>query len=309
MAQGAMDALEAEVEGQPAVLSRFARTKLPKAAPGTVFVGAGDSYAAALAGFYASGGRCLALDPYSLAESPGIAAGLEVYFISVSGRTASNVLAARNVKGVARGMTAITAADGSKLATSADRVVKLPMAYEPRTPGMLSFALSLLAVLKISSGEGACDFGGAMRNARKESGSLTVSRKGITYFLGNSLAYPAALYAAAKAYEILGARSHAELLEEFSHLELFSLRKSDAVNIFSPFDSLGMSSKLSRALRKEGYESRVVADRGETKAERLFHAVFASQQWVLAMARTRGLDRPDFLSRRGRLRVSDSMIY
>ncbi len=309
MALGAMAALAAEVEGQPEALSRFAGTRLRKAAPGAVFVGGGDSYAAALAGFYASGGRCLALDPYSLAESPGIAAGLDVYFISVSGRTASNVLAARRVRGIARGTTAITAVGGSKLASSADRVVRLPMTYEPRTPGMLSFALSLLAVLKISSGEGACDFGRAMHNARKDSGRLMASGKGITYFLGNSLAYPAALYAAAKAYEVLGARAHAELLEEFSHLELFSLRKSDAVNILSSFDQLGMSSRLSRALRKEGYESRVVAGRGETNAERLFHAVFASQLWVLARARERNLDRPAFLSGSGRLRVSDAMIY
>lgn len=297
-----------EVNGQPAILERFARSKLPRASSGSIFVGAGDSYAAALAAFYSSRGRCIALDPGTLAGAPEIAEGLEVFFISVSGRTASNVKAAGEVRRLAKRTTTLTAAVESKLATLTDSVVRLPVAYAPRTPGLLSFSLSFAAVLQIVGGPTTCDYQRALRNAKKE--SLRISKgKGTTYFLGNALAYPVALYAAAKVYEFLRARAHAELLEEFSHLELFSLRKSDAVNAFSCFDPLGMSGRLAKALKGIGFESHVVPSLGSSDMERLFHSVFAVQLSVLNQATKAGFSKPKFLSAGGRLRTSDSMIY
>lgn len=303
-----MQELAREVNGQPAVLQRFARSKLPRAPSGSIFVGAGDSYAAALAAFYASGGRCIALDPGTLASAPEIAEGLEVFFISVSGRTVSNVKAARKVRRLAKRTTTLTAAVESKLAALTDRVVRLPMAYTPRTPGLLSFSLSLVAALQIVRGPAPCDYRRALRNAKNE--GLKISRgKGTTYFLGNALAYPVAVYAAAKVYELIGARAHAELLEEFSHLELFSLGKSDVVNAFSCFDPLGMSGRLGKALKGNGFESHVLPSLGSSGIENLFHSVFAVQLSVLDQAMEAGLSKPKFLSVGGRLRTSDSMIY
>ncbi len=303
-----LESLAEEVEKQPGILEVFARAKFPKAPAGSIFVGAGDSYAACMAGFYASKGRCLALDPYSLASTPGVAAGVEVYFVSVSGRTTSNIAAAKKVARLARWTRAVTAEKGGALADVTDEVVEIPMAYVPRTPGMLSFSLSLLAVLEISTGHGRCDFQKILDQARDDSKSVSWGR-GTTYFLGNSLGYSAALYAAAKTYEILGSKAHPELLEEFSHLELFSLRRSDAVNIFSCFDPSRSADKLRRTLTGQGYESHVVPPVGSSDYERLFHAVFVSQLSALAAATEAGLTKPRFLSARGRLGASDSMIY
>ena len=301
-------ALTDEVDGQPGVLARFARSRLPLARNGAVFVGAGDSYAAALAGFYSSRGRCDALDPYVLASNPEFAEDAEVYFISISGRTSSNARAAEKVRGHARTTTVLTAVEDSRLAGLTDRVVKLPLVYSPRTPGLLSFALSLLAVLKIAGEDGAADFGSAWERARRK--KLGFSKgSGTTYFLGNSLAFPAALYAAAKTYEILGSRAHAELLEEFSHLQLFSSRRSDLVNAFACFDPSGLAENLGSALAQGGRRSNVIADWGRSPVERLFHAVFVVQRSVLDEAKERGLSAPKFLSHRGALEASDAMIY
>lgn len=289
-------------------MDRFGRSRLPLARKGAVFVGAGDSYAAALAGFYSSRGRCAALDPYVLASHPEFAEDAEVYFISVSGRTSSNARAAEKVRGHARTTTVLTAVEDSRLAGLTDRVVKLPLVYSPRTPGLLSFALSLLAVLKIAGEDGAADFGSAWERARRK--KLGFSKgSGTTYFLGNSLAFPAALYAAAKTYEILGSRAHAELLEEFSHLQLFSSRRSDLVNAFACFDPSGLAEKLGSALAQGGRRSNVIADWGRSPVERLFHAVFVVQRSVLDEAKERGLSAPKFLSHRGALEASDAMIY
>ncbi|HUI22853.1 MAG TPA: hypothetical protein VLY82_00490 [Nitrososphaerales archaeon] len=303
-----MKAFADEAKGQPRILEEFSRSSLPRARRGAILVGAGDSYSAAMSGFFSSGGACIALDPYHLASAPEIAKGVDVYLISVSGRTASNLAAARKVRRLARQTIGITSDEQSKLAGLVDEVIRLPMKYVPRAPGLLSYALSLLAVLKIVGLEEKCDFEGAYSAARTDKEKIGWAQ-GTTYFLGNSLAYPAAMYAAAKTYEFLGAKAHAEILEEFSHLELFSLGHSDRVNIFSAFDPLEESARLARALARERYESRVVPARGTTKTEQLFHAVFAIQLSVLKRAADLGLSAPGFLAADGKLEASDSMIY
>lgn len=308
MALGQLQHILNEVKKQPQVLERWARSKVPMAPDGSIFVGAGDSFAAALAGFYASKGGCIAFDPYTLASHPEIAKGGEVFFISVSGRTSSNLLAARRVRGLAKRTTVLTAVPDSKLAALTDQTVALPMTYTPKTPGMLSFSLSLLAVLKMAMVDASCDFERAFASAQSDRTEFSFGG-GTTYFLGNSMAYPVALYAAAKTYEFLGTKAHAELLEEFSHLELFSLKKADSVNLFGCFDPAGMSRKLARALTVHGYRSRQIAAHGKSDSERIFHSVFASQLAVLDRADATGLTEPKFLSAGDKLDVSDAMIY
>jgi hypothetical protein len=308
MAGNGFRAVADEVERESGVLQEFSEADLREAPKGSIFVGAGDSYAASMAGFYASGRQCIAMDPYCLASAPRLAEGTEVFFISVSGRTSSNLAAARKVKGLARRTTALTADGQSTLARLADDVIVLPMTYAPRTPGMLSFCLSLLAVMKIAAGIGKCDFRRTFERARSDWGTIRWG-KGSTYFLANSLGYPVAMYASAKTYEFTGTRAQPELLEEFSHLELFTLGRSDSVNSFSCFDPSGMSRRLSRVLGERGYSVGVVPCRGNSDVERLFHAVFTSQLATIEQAKAMGLSRPKFLSVGGRLQASDYMIY
>jgi hypothetical protein len=154
----------------------------------------------------------------------------------------------------------------------------------------------------------ACDFPSAFARAELDSRRI-VFAKGTTYFLGNSLAYPAAAYGAAKTYELLGTKSHAELLEEFSHLQLFSLQKSDVVNVFGAFDPASLGKKLTKALKEGGYSASLIHGWGSNYAERLFHTVFTIQLSVLRESRKRGLTEPKFLSSRGKLVTSDEMIY
>ena len=308
MAGDRMMAFAAEVKRQPGVLLKFAKSSFPRARRGSIFVGAGDSYSAAMAGFYASNGSCIAVDSYHLASTPEIAEGADIFLISVSGKTASNLAAARKVRTLARRTVAITSDEGSRLAGLVDEVVRLPMTYFPRTPGLLSYSLSLLAVLNIAGRREKCDFERAFRAARENEGNICWG-EGATYFLGNSLAYPVAMYAAAKTYEFIGVKAHPQLLEEFSHLELFSLGPSDVVNVFSAFDPLGVSGRLANALAHQGFESHTVPSRGGSETEQLFSAVFASQLSVLRRAGELSLSKPNFLTAARRLAVSDSMIY
>lgn len=297
-----------EVRAQPGRLESFAKANLPRMPRGSIFVGAGDSYAAALAGFYLSRGSCLALDPYSLAAFPEMAAGKDVVFVSASGKTSSNLAAARRIRGVAGQTWAITTDVQGKLARMVDRTVRIPMDYVPKASGMLSFTLSLLAVLKMSSGEGPCDFRRAFRRGSAGSRAV-VFGKGTTYFLGNNAAYAISVYAAGKTYELLGAKCHAELLEEFSHMEVFSLKGSDAVNAFGCFDQARMGDKLLRLLKTQGYSARLIPGEKEGAVEDLFCSAFAVQLATLREAAARGLSEPRFLTSRGSLGISDRMIY
>jgi hypothetical protein len=296
-----------EVKEQPRILAGFAKSKFGKLPVGSIFVGAGDSYAAAVAGLYASNGRCLALDPYSLWSSPEMASGREVVFVSTSGRTASNIAAAERVKGIAGRTWAITADEDSILAKATDETIRIPMEYAPRATGMLSFSLSLLAVLRMSSTLGSADFEESFALAKERSGTVRFGR-GTTYFLGNSAAFAVSLYAAAKGYELLGTKCHAELLEEFSHKEVFSLRRHDIVNIFGCFDPAGMGKKLARLLSRQGCSANLVGGGGPA-TDALFSSVFAAQLAALRETSRRGLSKPNFISSRASLAVSDSMIY
>jgi hypothetical protein len=263
-----------------------------------IFVGAGDSYAASLCASFLAGSRVLALDPYSLAESLGWAEGRPVYIISISGETRSNIELARSLKGVARLTAAITYSPKSRLAAEADRVVELPFRPRGKSPGVASFTLSLAAALKVCGVESGCDF--------QEVLSRIASRRNLTHFAGNNEAYAASVYGVAKIYEILGGRAQASLLEEFSHMPLFSLSTSDRVNMVeSPNGHKG--ELLYERLKDGGYHTSLVRLEGG-KVERLYLLVFAMQMAAIDAARREGLEIPYFLSAK-KMRISDEMIY
>lgn len=309
MTESTLSAIRAEVEQQPAKLGALLSNPVEPAASGSIFVGAGDSYAASLSAFYLSAGKFLALDPYAIMTMPATAAGRDVFFISVSGRTSSNVAAARKLRGVAGRRIAITANRGSPLAQEVDEILFLPYEVRPRVPGTLSFTLSLLTALKLALGDFSCDFRRAYSMAKSRQRKVALSESGITYFLGNNAIYAGALYASAKLHEVLGARSQPQLLEEFSHMELFSLRNSDSIVIFSAFDPAGVGEKLYNALRSKGYLASLLEPYNSNVVESLFYYVFLSQLSVLAEARRRKLSQPFLAGATKMLEMSDRMIY
>jgi fructoselysine-6-P-deglycase FrlB-like protein len=274
-----------------------------------LFVGAGDSYVASSIASRLSLTKCQALDPYELISSGGIASGRTTYFVTVSGDTSSNVTAARTAKGIAKKRVAITANVKGKVIDAVDEVIFVPCEYIPMLPGTLSFSLSLLALLKLACGQFRCDLIGVNSRAKRDAKKLIFSDEGTTYFLGNSAAFPVGQYSALKMYELLGARAHAEMLEEFNHAPLFSLRKHDAVNIFCALDPLHIGQKLATTLRIGGFDASAIPSFGSNLFEQVFYCIFLSQFAVLQKAKSEGRSRPYFAGAKGKLGVSDMMIY
>lgn len=273
-----------------------------------LFVGAGDSYAASLCASFLAGPRVLALDPYSLLESIDWARGRTVYIISVSGETRSNIELARALKGVAKETTAITCNPASRLAASVDHVIGLPFRPRGKSPGIASFTLSLAAALKVCGLDPECDFEDILSHSVSISRLIQIARRqSVTHFAGNNELYAASVYGVAKIYELLGWRAQASLLEEFSHMPLFSLSRSDCVNVVEP--SAGRKGRqLSERLTAAGYPSSLIRLDGG-KVERLFLLVFAMQMAAISAAKREGLEAPYFLSAKKKMRISDEMIY
>jgi len=300
---------EKEVRAQLALLAKMQRSKADTLPEGSILVGAGDSYAAALCASYLSSMRTLALDPYELMTSPEAARSKTVVFVSVSGRTRSNVVAARRVESRAAETIVVTAEESSPLAKAADRTILLPYEYRPKTPGMASFALSLMACARLSCPDFHLNFAHTFSTGRRISQRFRFSRGGVTFFLGNRALYAISIYAAAKLYEFFGARAAYQRLEEFSHMELFSLDPRDAVNIYEGFDPLRNGRRLAKSLREAGYDSFLASTGRLKEPERVFTAVFATQLAVLRRAGEMKTDRPYISDAKKKLAISDSMIY
>jgi len=300
-----------EFNEQPSLLRSFQRS-MPlsdlNGANDLIFVGAGDSYAASLCASFLAGPRVLALDPYSLGESIGWGRGRPVYIISISGETRSNIELARALKGVAKRTVAITCAPKSRLAAAVDSVVELPFRPRGKSPGLASFTLSLAAALKVCGLDSERDFEGLLSRGTTDSKRIRVASKpNVTHFAGNNEAYAASIYGVAKIYELLGGRAQASLLEEFSHMPLFSLSTSDAVNVIeSPEGKKG--ELLHERLNEGGYDSSLMRPEGDA-VERVYLLIFAMQMAAIGAARRERREAPYFLTAKKKLRISDEMIY
>jgi fructoselysine-6-P-deglycase FrlB-like protein len=300
-----------ELAEQPSLLRSFQKSALwselgDRGDP--IFVGAGDSYAASLCASFLAGPKVLALDPYSLAETAGWAKGRPVYITSVSGETRANVELARALEGVAKETVAITSNPKSRLAAAADKVVELPFRPRGKSPGVASFTLSLAAVLKVAGLDSLCDFEEVFSRSTSVSKTIQIAGgRNVTHFAGNNEAYAASIYGTAKIYELLGGVAQASLLEEFSHMQLFSLSTSDSVNVI---ESQGgrKGGELCERLKEGGYPSSLIRPEGG-RVEGLYLLVFAMQMAALRAAKREGLEAPYFLGAKKKLRISDEMIY
>jgi glucosamine 6-phosphate synthetase-like amidotransferase/phosphosugar isomerase protein len=304
-----LSALRKEIWNQPGELTKSRQLNVEKATQGSIFVGAGDSLASALVTSYLSAGDALAYDPYSLLASPDAAIGKDVYILSVSGRTRSNILLARRLKRIAKRTIAVTSNPNGELAHAVEETIQIPYTGSGRVSGTQSFTLSLFTSLRIAMGKISCDFASAFEAAQRSSKKLVHSRTGTNYFLGNNAMYGIAVYAAAKIYEVLGFRAHAEFIEEYSHMELFSMEKADCVNILPGFDPEGARAKLNDLLTREGYASRLIPSFFGTDVENIFHAAFLVQIGIYRAAINLGLKDLNFVLAKERLKISDAMIY
>jgi len=282
-----------------------------RAGTNCIFIGAGDSFAAAKAAEYLSGFRAKALDPYDLLLNPGIADGSHLFVISVSGRTRTNIEAAEAARGIAKRITAITSDAQSVLARTCDDLIKLDFRKTGGlTPGTVSFTTTLLACYsRVRKPATIPDLTPVFDRCVRWSDTVELPAQGTVFIVGTGLSYCMAMYGAAKIYEVLGWKSQYQATEQFSHMELFSLDQGDGVLFISDSKEDRKIAQLESLLAGGGWN---VARISLIDGDEVVHSIQAAMHLQVLVWRTAvrlGLEECSFKMKEKHLRISGTMIY
>ena len=299
----AIEAMQAEIEYQ---LEDLPGQKLPFKDRKCLFVGSGDSYIAGLAAQHVSGGRALCCYPIDIIQNPSIASGRNVYFVSISGSTRANIVAAKIAKRQGTRATAITARPTSPLAGACDRTIKLKYRSTGiNTAGTISFTSSMLTCILLASKFQLPDLTKVFRQAEKQAERKAgeIDSKGCYFLLGNGVLHPVAIYGALKFNEVFGAKAVPYEAEEFCHSPLFSAKKNDQIIVMGNDGRL-----LNNRLVQEGFSS-VHVDFKYEGVRLLLQSTFFIQLLVLMIAQRRKMTSCYFLKNRKLLGISSDFIY
>lgn len=276
-----------------------------------VFVGAGDSFAAAKAAEHLSGFRMVALDPYDICLRPEIIEDKHLFLVSVSGRTRTNIEAAQAADGTAKRITAITADVHSVLAENCDDSIRLIFRRTGQlTSGTGSFTATLLACCsRIREPTKIPDLGHMLEKCLDWSDRTRLPRDGTTFMVGTGLGYSMAIYGVAKIYEVLGWKSQYQTTEQFSHMELFSLSEDDLVLLIPDSKNDKKSAQLENLLvSNECNVAKIDLDEMNDVIRSILIALHLQVlPWRTAIGE--GLKECYFKMRSKHLRISDAIIY
>lgn len=299
---GSVGAFGRDVHSQPGFLAQLELpAQLPRRAlAGSVFVGSGDSLAACMLAESHSGGVARAMDPQEFCEAGPLAGSSTAYVVSVSGRTAAGVRAAR----AAKRSVAVTGCPSSRLARAAGGVVALRARQPELAAGSVAFLESALACVSMVAGSRMPDAAGIFAAAQEGAAGVQLPRR--VYFLGNYMTYPLAMYGAAKLYEVLGHDAVHARTEQFFHMELFSARRGDAAVLFEPRNERGRAA--ASALGDAGMEV-VWPEVPAGGVRQLVHCAFFSQLLALYGAQRRGMAECHFVTAGAARGASDRIIY
>ena len=298
-----IQAFEKDMDLQSDFLKSFKNQKILSSNQQTnaIFSGSGDSLVSAMLAESFSGGIVRAMDPLDLLKNKQLVKSKHVYFISISGNTVSNIKVAKTTKKT----TAITSMPYSRLAKISDKTILLSAPnHGVFTAGSISFLESALTCIslikKINISNHLKLFSKVRLNAKK----FKVTKR--IFVLGNLYTYPIAMYCAAKFYEILGYAVQYSKIEQFSHMELFSVKKGDTVIIFEEKNTY--NKQLSLHLKKIGINV-IHPDVPSEKLSQILYCIFFSQFITLFEAKKKKKKDCHFVLAKNIRNVSNQMIY
>lgn len=299
-----LDAYEKDVFAQPKFLQTFHAKKLLSKTQqkNVIFSGTGDSFVSAMLAEVFSNYLVKSFDPLDLLKTKTIVKNKIVYLVSVSGNTISNIKVAK----MAKTSIAITSKPQSRLANVCSNSIILNSPNsDVFTAGSISFLESALTcislVTPVSIPKNSRIFKKALTDAKK-------SKFGKRLFvLGSMYTFPITMYCAAKFYELLGYDVHFERIEQFSHMELFSVKKGDTVIIFEEKNS--HNKQLVKNLKSVGLNVIHPVSESKNKISQLLYYVYFSQLLPLFEAKKRQQKDCHFVLSKKLRNVSDKMIY
>ncbi len=310
------DSTIGEIEAQQKDLPKYAEylnsLSLDPIEPAeAILVGAGDSLACAQFVERWKRFQSRSFDPYELSQNPEVAREKKVYFISASGRTKSNIEAAESVRMFASETTAITANPVSPLSKVCSSTLPLKFTkLSGVTPGTNSFTSSLLACARLFGPvPSLINLRELERQAKLQAESHSENAE-TAYFLASGFLYPIAFYGATKLREIAGERGEYQLTEEFSHMDLLSLKKTDLILLLQSEED-SRTAQLAKELYNGGYCAELLKLADGLKDPVITAIIFSIyfQYFALSSAIRKGLNEPFFLKDSKLLNISSKMIY
>ena len=299
-----IDALEKDILLQIPSLSKFQPQPIlsDEKQRHSIFCGSGDSLASCMLAQAFSEFKVRASDPLDLLKNKSIPKNHDVYVVSISGRTISNI----KVANLARYSTAITSNPKSKLAKTCDNIIELKFPNsDVFTAGSISFLDSALTCISLVSDIRIKNADKLFNRALKQSKKIKLKNR--VFFLGNLHTYPIAMYAAAKLYELLGMQAYYERLEQFSHMELFSVNRGDTVVILE--EKTPHNYQLVKALQNVGLNVVHPDPKSKDKLAQVLFYTFLFYLTPLVMAKKRGQKDCHFVMAKKLRAASDKMIY
>lgn len=297
-------AFEKEITMQIDFLKKFQPQKMLSVTKQkrAIFCGTGDSYASAQLAETFSQFRARAHDPLDLLKNKHLLEHHDLYLVSVSGNTISNVKLAK----LSRYVTAITANPTSKLANFSNKVTLLR--YQNTgvvTSGSISFLASALTCISLVFKYQIKCVHGIFANAKKI--SKKISLQGKVYVLGNLYTMPIAFFFAAKLHEVLGMDTHYERIEQFSHAGLFSAKRGDTVIILE--EKNFHNEKLLKHLKKCNLVAVRISPPKTNRIGKILFFIFVSEFIALYAAKKKKKKDCFFIQNTKLRNASSSMIY
>ena len=299
-----IEAYEKDIQLQENFLKKFKKQKpiSENQQKKVIFTGSGDSLASAMLAESFSNFKIKSMDPLDLLKNKHIVKDKTIYFVSISGKTISNIKVAKTAKK----SVAITSNPKSKLAKVSTNTITLKSPNsDVFTAGSISFLESALTCISLTTKITIPNPSKIYRKALTDAKKSKFSRR--IFILGNSYTYPLAMYCAAKFYELLGYDAHFERIEQFSHMELFSTKKRDTVIIFEEKNQHNI--QLTKNLKNIGLNVIHPNFVSKNKISQILYYTYFSQLLPLIEAKKRGQTDCHFVLAKKLRSVSDNMIY
>ncbi|MBI1662746.1 MAG: sugar isomerase [Nitrosopumilus sp.] len=267
----------------------------------TIFSGSGDSLVSSMLAESFSDGFVKSMDPLDLYKNKHLVKSKHVYFVSISGNTITNIKVAK----IAKKSTAITSKSDNRLAKVSDSIILLNSPnHDVFTAGSISFLESALTCISLVKPITIHNPSKLFTKAKSDSNNVKISKK--IYVLGNLFTFPLAMYCAAKFYEVMGYDVHYSKIEQFSHMELFSAKKSDTVVLFEEKNT--HNRQLVKNLKKIGINI-IHPNLPSEKLSQMLYCTFFSQLIVLNEAKKKRKKDCHFVTAKNIRNVSNQMIY
>ena len=272
-----------------------------------IFVGSGDSYAAGLVAEFFTDHQCKCYSPSDLFHS-GFTNNKTYCFISVTGKTKSNIKVAKNASQAGLRTVAVTLNKDSPLAQVCKEVipVKITKRQTP-TAGFSTFVANVVTCLQIAGATLPQKFDGWYKNGVRLSqdmlSSFTLPEQSVN-LLGNNLLYPIALYASMQIAEFFGKTAICHKLEEFCHSPIFGLGKSDCSWVFGQKEQ-----HVAEKLRTLRHSVSYVELYNKDVFTQLFTSIFFVQNLILLLAEKYGYTELQYVKMKEVLKVSSDIIY